>query len=156
MSSGGPIVGGERPKLRVFYDGGCGVCEACAGWALRRDTHRRLDFVGQLDGATIPPDRERAAFEALCETTVVAWERDSGRTYTRHRAVARVLDALPLGTLLSWPLKLPLIGALFGLAYDAFSPRRHRVSELLGMAVCTPPQRAAPTAGSERPPETAG
>ena len=130
--------------LRVFYDGDCGVCGACAAWAIRHDHANVLRFIGQPAGEEIPPGFEREAFEALCLTTVVAWEPASGRTYVRHQGIARVLDALPHGWLLSWPLKLPVISSVFGVLYDAFASRRHRVSALLGMGVCSLPEHGSP------------
>ena len=68
-------------------------------------------------------------------------------------AVARVLDALPAGVLVSWPLKLPLLSWAFGLLYDAFAVRRHRVSAILGMNVCSvPPRSAQPPSGDPTTP----
>lgn len=122
--------------LTVFYDGDCGVCTWCVRWASARDRYDRLCFRGQTAGGPIPEDLGAADFEALAERTVVAWAPRSGRVWTRHLAVSRVLAALPGGVLLAWPARLPVLGWLFGLAYDAFAARRHRISAALGMGVC--------------------
>jgi len=56
--------------------------------------------------------------------------------HTRSRAVAEVVQALPLGWLVAWAMKLPGIVDLLGVLYDFVAERRQRISVALGKEAC--------------------
>ena len=60
----------------------------------------------------------------------------SGRIWTQHRAVARILRALPGGVLVSWVVLIPGISHLAGWGYVRFGANRHRVSAWAGYGEC--------------------
>ena len=119
----------------VLYDSDCGVCLWIARLLVRLDrldhlTLRGNDEVGS-EGATFPKEVTRE----LADATVIVIDGE-GHVFTRGRAVAEAIAALPLGRPVSWLMRAPGIAQLLDLAYDRFAPRRQRVSELMGLASC--------------------
>ena len=62
-------------------------------------------------------DRPKS-FDRLFDTTIVVWDTESGKYWTRHEGFARILSVLPLGNLFSWVLQIPLLEKIFGYIYD--------------------------------------
>jgi len=133
----------------VFYDTDCGVCFLMARILARLDTYRRLKFLPNRD-ASVPADVDR---ELLDRTMLVMDPERPSRRWTRADACAEIFRALPLGGLWSWPMRLPGLSWIAGVAYDAFARNRTRISTWLGLAACgvsgapqvvTPPQAVTP------------
>jgi predicted DCC family thiol-disulfide oxidoreductase YuxK len=134
----------------VFYDVDCGVCWAVVRVLARMDAHRRLTFVPNSDTAALPAGVD----PALLDATILVIDPAGDRRWTRSDAFAEIFAALPLGRLWSWPMRLPGIRALGGLAYDAFARNRTRISTWFGLAACgvpAAPRAEAPAAPVETP-----
>jgi len=125
----------------VFYDADCGVCYALVRVLARLDVHRRLRWVSNGDTAAWPAGIDPALFE---RTVVVAAVEGAAapRLWARSDACAEILMALPLGRLWAWPLLLPGVRGLAGLAYDWIARRRTRISVWFGLAACGLPGAA--------------
>jgi predicted DCC family thiol-disulfide oxidoreductase YuxK len=130
----------REKRLTVYFDAGCGVCFQIARVLARLDRLARLTFVSSAD-AQKPP---KGATRELLEKTIVVVDEVSGAVHTRADGMARILAALPLGGLWSWPLRVPGLRQLANVCYDAFARRRERVSILLGLAACGVPGAPAP------------
>jgi predicted DCC family thiol-disulfide oxidoreductase YuxK len=139
----------------VIYDVDCGVCLWIARLLARLDLRGDLTFQGNddlegLSARSATGTIERRALPAevtadLVGGTVVVVD-PKGRVYTRARAVAEAVQALPLGWLVAWAMKLPGIVHLLGLAYDAVATRRQRISVAMGKAACGIDDRPPPEA----------
>ena len=172
--------------LTVIYDADCGICLWLTRLLKRLDLRSRVTFQGN-DLLTVPPGqkppyrsppdaepprvlyRRSAPGEAvesvplpaevtdeLVTGTVVAVDA-AGRVHTEGRAVIAVVRAMPLGALLSLPLRIPGTGWLWDALYRKVPPRRHAISEALGMGVCGVPVAApgVPFADATKPGEIA-
>ena len=127
------IEGKPRAKRArtVIYDVDCGVCLWLARVLKRLDLRHHLTFRGNDDLEGLPAD---VTPDLVAQTLVVITA--AGAVETRARAVAAILDALPLGWTLGWMVRLPGIVQLKNLAYDAFAARRQRVSVAMGKGAC--------------------
>jgi len=149
----GRLVPTRGRTRTVFYDGSCGVCYALVRVLARLDVHRRLRWVSNHDPAVWPAGVDPTLFDQTL--VVVAAAEGAGVSsgarghWTRSDACAEVLMALPLGRLWAWPLRLPGVRGLAGLAYDWFARRRTRISVWFGLSACGLPgarRRSAPPA----------
>jgi len=158
--------------LTVIYDADCGICLWLTRLLKRLDLRSHLTFQGN-DALTIPPGQRppyrsppdgeaprllyrRTAATSPVETaplpaeitddlvtgTVVAVD-GKGRVFTEGRAVAAIVRSLPLGFLLSLPLRIPGTTGLWDALYRKIPPRRFAISEALGLGACGVPPRAA-------------
>ena len=69
-----------------------------------------------------------------------------GRVFTRARAVAEIVQALPLGWAIAWAMRLPGVVQLLGVIYDFIAARRIRISVAMGKAACGIPALVEPGA----------
>ena len=134
----GLLLGGLGQPLRwlsgrpvvVWYDSDCGVCHQTARVGARLDAFGRLEWRGN-DAGEPPPGFTRERFVVERARTIVV--SDGERSWTGHRAIARILAAVPGLRPLSWIVRLtPFAGA----GYEAFSRNRHRISAWLGLGEC--------------------
>jgi predicted DCC family thiol-disulfide oxidoreductase YuxK len=128
----------RRRAIEVYYDVDCGVCFAVARVIARLDVLDRITLLPN-DGE-LPPGISRD----LVERTIVVLERESGRTTTRHYAMADILRALPLGSLPAALMVAPGLSALAGRFYDWFAKHRARISTFLGLPACGVPWATPP------------
>lgn len=124
--------------ITLAYDSDCGVCHACARLLARLDVLGQVTLVARDPDSALPPGYDRARFDAEREDTIIAWTDD--RVWTRHRALARAVAALPLGRLVAWVAVLPGVSWLLERGYRAFAARRYAVGAALGFGVCGVPQ----------------
>ena len=137
----GRLATRKRRTLTVFYDVDCGVCFLIARVLARLDVYRRLRLVSNQDAAALSTHAADVERELLDRTILVVESTPgtAGRRWTRGEACYQILAALPLGRLWAWPLRLPGLGALANVCYDAFSRNRTRISTWLGLAACGVP-----------------
>ena len=145
-------------RLRtIIYDADCGVCLWLSRVAKHADLRHNLTFQGNDDIAELlisgkPGVVERVPApkgltpEVVLGTVVVADRH--GNTFTRSRAVAEVIGALPLGWAVAWIFRVPGLSSLFDLGYDAIAKRRQGISVLMGKEACgiTPPHETSESA----------
>jgi predicted DCC family thiol-disulfide oxidoreductase YuxK len=138
-----------HPKPRrartVIYDVDCGFCLWIARLLKRLDLRHHLTFQGNDDldglnardgsGALVRAELPKEVTESLVQDTVVVVD-PSGKVSTRGRAVAEVVQALPLGGLVAWAMKLPGVVHLLGVLYDFVAARRLRISVAMGKDAC--------------------
>jgi predicted DCC family thiol-disulfide oxidoreductase YuxK len=138
-------------RLSVIYDADCGVCLWLARLLKRFDLRGHVTFQGNddLEGLNTRDAKgelrrislpKEITSEMVLETVVVV--DAAGNVFTRGRAVAAVIAALPLGLPVSWLLRVPGIAQLLDLFYDLVATRRQRISVLMGKEACGLPQPA--------------
>ncbi len=124
------------PAIIVAYDSDCGICHWCARLGARLDRLGLITWLGRDPEGPLPPGYDRARFDAEREDTIMAWAPGGERVWHRHRAVGRIVAALPLGRLLAWVFAVPGLSWLLDRAYRAFSTRRHHFGAWCGLGVC--------------------
>ena len=160
--------------LTVIYDADCGICLWLTRLLKRLDLRGHLTFQGNdalaVPPGQKPPYRttaegeepQRALYrrakpggpvetaplpaeitDELVTGTVVAVD-EKGRVFTEGQAVAAIVRSLPLGALLSLPLRIPGTKGLWNALYRLVPPRRFAISEALGMGACGVPAGGAP------------
>ncbi len=172
--------------LTVIYDADCGICLWITRLLKRLDLRSHLTFQGN-DLLAVPPGQKppyrslpdtdaprllyrRASPGKPIETvplpadvtddlvtgTVVAVD-EKGQVLTEGRAVAGILRSLPLGALISLPLRIPGTAGFWSWLYRKVPPRRFAISEALGMGACGVPVAAPEGLGEDttRPGEIA-
>jgi predicted DCC family thiol-disulfide oxidoreductase YuxK len=138
-----------RRAATVIYDVDCGVCLWLSRLLVRLDLRGNLTFQGNDDlaglsvregGVVVRRDLPHEVTAELVSSSIVVVDA-KGCVQTRARAVAAVIEALPLGWLVAWFLRLPGIVQLLGVKYDFIATRRQRISVAMGLAACgvTPP-----------------
>jgi predicted DCC family thiol-disulfide oxidoreductase YuxK len=136
----------------VYYDASCGVCFQVVRVLARLDVHRRLTWTSNQDRAALPAD----VTDELLERTILVVDTERNRRWTRSDAFAEIFAALPLGRLWAWPLRVPGVSALAGVAYDAFARNRTRISMTFGLAACGIPGAPPPPRAPESTPTPLG
>jgi predicted DCC family thiol-disulfide oxidoreductase YuxK len=134
----------------VFYDVDCGICWAVVRVLARMDVHRRLTFIPNSDAALLPAGVD----PTLLERTILVVDPARKSRWTRAGAFAEIFDALPLGRLWAWPMRLPGVSALAGRAYDLVARNRTSISIWFGLAACgvgASPGPVTAVAASEMP-----
>ena len=113
-----------------------------------RFLYRRLKAGASVEAVRLPS----AITDDLVTGTVVAVD-ETGKVLTEGRAIAAITRSLPLGGLLSLPLRIPGITSLLDILYRLIPPRRFAISEALGMGACglTRPAEQAPSGESAAP-----
>lgn len=124
-----PGAPGANPPYRTAA--GEGAEEAA------RILYRRATPSGAVEAAPLPA----AVTDELVTGTVVAVD-DKGHVATEGEAIAAIVRSLPLGALLSLPLRIPGTRGLWNALYRLVPPRRYAISEALGMGACGVPRAA--------------
>jgi predicted DCC family thiol-disulfide oxidoreductase YuxK len=132
-------------KRVVYFDADCGICFWIARLLARLDLLRRLELRSNQDG--LP---EGIAVGRELDTLIVQ-NLDTGRVFERSRAVAETIQALPMGFLIAWVLRVPGLHLVFGLLYDLVAKNRARISAWVGLNACGMP---SPHGSAERHEET--
>lgn len=114
---------------------------ASAEEAPARVLYRRPKPGAPVETAPLPA----AITDDLVTGTVVAVD-EAGRVAVEGDAVTAIVRSLPLGAVLSLPLRLPGVRQLWNSLYRLVPPRRYAISEALGMGAC-----GVPKAGSGAP-----
>jgi predicted DCC family thiol-disulfide oxidoreductase YuxK len=148
----GRLVPTRGRRRVVYYDAGCGVCFQIVRVLARFDVHGRLTWISNQDLAALPADVP----PDLLERTMLVVDPERNRRWTRSDAFAQIFAALPLGRLWAWPLLVPGLRALAGVAYDAFARNRTAISMALGLAACGVPGAAPPVRAPEPTPTPLG
>lgn len=133
-----------RRARTMMYDADCGVCLWLSRLLKRLDLRGNLTFQGNddLDGLSRRKDGAlgrdplpaEITFE-LVQDTVLAID-PAGRVHKRARAVAQIVQALPLGWSIAWIIKLPGVVHLLDRVYDFIAARRQRISVAMGKEAC--------------------
>jgi predicted DCC family thiol-disulfide oxidoreductase YuxK len=144
----GRLVPTRGRRRTVYYDASCGVCFQVVRVLARLDVHRRLTWVSNQDVAALP----KGVPAELLERTILVVDPDRDRRWTRSDAFAQMFAALPLGRLWAWPLLVPGLRQIAGVAYDAFARNRTSISTFFGLAACGLPRKGK---GPRRAPEPA-
>ncbi|MCA9544305.1 MAG: DUF393 domain-containing protein [Myxococcales bacterium] len=125
-----------RRPVQVWYDSDCGVCHLLARVGARMDRLGTVTWYGRDPDAPLPPGWTAEQLAEQREVTLIAAQPETGAVFTRHHALAAIVDALPAGRLVGWLLRLPGVGHLAGWGYDRFAAQRHKVSAWIGLGVC--------------------
>jgi predicted DCC family thiol-disulfide oxidoreductase YuxK len=118
-------------KYTVFYDRDCGFCHLTARILKRMDVFSRLQWADRLIEGDKPENVDK-----LLERTIVVWDPRTGEIWTRHIGFSKILSAIPMGFLISWIFKIPILEKLFGYIYDFISNNRTSISKMTGQPAC--------------------
>ena len=118
-------------KYTVFYDRDCGFCHLTARILKRMDVFSRLQWADRLIEGDKPENVDK-----LLERTIVVWDSKTGEIWTRHIGFSKILSAIPMGFLISWIFKIPILEKLFGYIYDFISNNRTSISKMTGQPAC--------------------
>ncbi|MBV71424.1 MAG: hypothetical protein CMH52_08735 [Myxococcales bacterium] len=130
--------------VRVWYDDHCGVCFRLARLGARLDRLGLIEWHGSQTSARRPSSMSPERFNSIRHDALIIEPTDGDSHEIGHRAIGRIISALPLGRLLSWPLFVPGLSGLMAIAYTGFASRRHRVSAALGYGECGLPVNLSP------------
>lgn len=156
-----------RRARTVVYDADCGICLLISRTLKRMDLRGHLTFQGNDDLESllvarpgriiVKAELPKELTPELVLTTVVAVDQE-GRVFTRSRALAETLQALPLGWAVAWVFRMPGISSLADALYNKVVVHRHEISAMLGLGACgiTPPsvRKAEEDASFEVAPST--
>jgi predicted DCC family thiol-disulfide oxidoreductase YuxK len=133
--------GREARRRRVVYDADCGLCLQTCRLLKRLDPFARLEFVANDDRERLPASLDAATLESS-----VAAIDARGRVFFAERAVFEIARALPLGILLVWWLRVPLLRRLGRALYFLIARNRIRLGAWFGWGACgtAPATPAAP------------
>jgi len=149
----------------VIYDADCGICLLISRTLKRLDVRHHITFQGNDSteallvrrGRDVPITNEPFPTDVPLETllTTVVVIDQKGRIYTRGRAIAETLRALPFGHILATPFLIPGVSHLVDRIYDRIAARRIDISVSLGLGACglTPPPSPEMMLAAEAPPE---
>lgn len=101
--------------------------------------YRRSKPGAPVEGVPLPAE----ITDELAAGTVIAVD-EKGHVFTEGRAVAAIVRSLPLGEVLSLPLRIPGTAGLWNALYRLVPPRRFAISESLGLAACGVPMAPEP------------
>ena len=118
-------------EYTVFYDRDCGFCHLTARVLKRMDLFSRLKWADRLIEGDKPKNIDK-----LLESTIVVWDSKTGEIWTRHIGFSKILSAIPMGFLISWVFKIPILEKLFGYIYDLVSNNRTYISRSIGLPAC--------------------
>ena len=118
-------------KLVVFYDRDCGFCHLSARILKRMDVYSRFLWSDRLE-----KDSKPEGLESLLERTIVVWDKDTGKVWTRHEGFSKLISALPFGFLVGWILRVPILEKIFGFIYDLVAKNRTSISKAMGLPAC--------------------
>ncbi len=109
------------PKIRMYYDGQCGVCRGGVRRLLR------LDWLGALEAIDFNSlSAERRPVDDTTFARGMPLHTRRGRLLVGFPAVRHALIHTPVGWLVGWLLYVPGLSQLGHWGYDAFARRRRR------------------------------
>ena len=121
----------DNIKYHVFYDQNCGFCHFIIQILKKMDKYSCLGWDDCLREGFKPKN-----LDLHLETTIVVWNANTNKIWTRHRGFERIISVLPFGFLYSWILLIPGLEKLFGYIYDWISKNRFSISKILGFSAC--------------------
>lgn len=123
---------GNRTPRVVLYDSDCGVCLLSARVIARLDRLELLRFESNQNVELLP----EGVTQEVVQDTIVVLDPETKQVWTRGDALVAIVRMLPLGSLLSLPLRIPGLRQLINAAYDRFARNRLNVSTWLGLGAC--------------------
>ena len=118
-------------SLIAFYDSDCGFCHQSARIIRRMDLFSSITWAGK-DWRDEKPEE----LDSLRDSTIVIWDKQNNKVYTRHKAFSKIISSLPFGFLFAWIFLVPGLSHLAGYIYDLISRKRTSISKLLGYSAC--------------------
>lgn len=121
----------RRPARVAWFDAGCGICFQSARLFARLDRSSRVELRPNY-ASELPEDLD----PALADATILVRDPESERVFTRSRAIAELVRALPFGMLPWLVLRIPGLSLLWDRLYDAVARNRAQLSTAFGYAAC--------------------
>jgi predicted DCC family thiol-disulfide oxidoreductase YuxK len=121
----------DLPKLTLFYDGLCPLCEAEIVFLSRRNQKQLLAFV-DINSVQFEPER----VGLTCQQALLSMygQYDSGELIQGVPVFAAAYRLADLKTL-AWLFSRPLLQPVFGIGYRFFAKYRHQISGLIGPTI---------------------
>ena len=95
------------------------------------DVYSRLTWSDRLE-----KEKKPDGLKLLLEKTIVVWDDETGKIWTRHEGFSKLISALPLGFLVAWILRIPILEKGFGVLYDVIAKNRTSISKAMGLPAC--------------------
>lgn len=124
-ADGTPLIMNTEDKLKLFYDGSCGMCNETMHRLNQRDRHNNIHGI---DIAHPNFDKAKWGFDEGDDLQGSMHAiLPSGEVVTGMEALRQASYATGRGWMLSWT-KLPGVSCLSDRAYMWFAKRRHRLT----------------------------
>jgi len=115
----------------VFYDSDCGFCHFTVRVLKRLDVFNRFTWADSSY-----EDKAPQGFVSILENSIIVYDQNEDRYWTRHIAFSKIIASLPFGFLFGWILRIPGLEKIFGWCYDLISKNRTKISVLTGFSAC--------------------
>ncbi len=118
----------DLPKLTLFYDGACPLCEAEIRFLSKRNDQNLLRFV-DIHSAAFQPE----SLGVSCEQALAAMygQLEDGPLLQGAPVFAQAYRRARL-PMLAWFLSIPSLQPVFKLGYGLFAKNRYRLSKAFG------------------------
>ena len=120
-----------KNSLTIFYDADCGFCHYTSRIIKRLDVLNVFTWAGAHSTIKKP-----SVYESLKDKTIMVYEPDTEKCYTKEKAFGKILLNLPFGFLIGWIFFIPGLSYLFEKIYDFIANNRTQTSILLGLPAC--------------------
>jgi len=125
----------RQKEYVVFYDRDCGFCHFTARVLRRLDVFNKFTWADSSYKGKAPQ-----GFLSMLENSIIVYDQNEDRYWTRHIAFSKIISSLPFGFLFGWILKIPGLEKIFGSFYDLISQNRTKISLLTGLPACGVPK----------------
>jgi predicted DCC family thiol-disulfide oxidoreductase YuxK len=125
----------RQKEYVVFYDRDCGFCHFTARVLRRLDVFNKFTWADSSYKGKSPQ-----GFVSTLENSIIVYDQNEDRYWTRHIAFSKIISSLPFGLLFGWILRIPGLEKIFGWFYDLISKNRTKISLLTGLPACGLPQ----------------
>ena len=125
----------RQKEYVVFYDRDCGFCHFTARVLRRLDVFNKFTWADSSYKGKSPQ-----GFVSMLENSIIVYDQNEDRYWTRHIAFSKIISSLPFGFLFGWILRVPGLEKVFGWFYDLISKNRTKISLLTGLPACGLPQ----------------
>ena len=115
----------------LFYDSDCGFCHYTVRIIKRLDIYNRITFANQMYDGETPSD-----YDKLSLSTAILYEKESKKSWIKHRAFGKVLNLIPFGFIIGWIFFIPVISNIFEKVYDFVAKNRTHISNMFGQPAC--------------------
>jgi len=115
----------------LFYDSDCGFCHYTVRIIKRLDIYNRITFADETYEGEKPPDYDKLNLE-----TAILYEKESKKSWIKHRAFGKVLNLIPFGFVVGWIFFIPVISNIFEKVYDFVAKNRTYISNMFGQPAC--------------------
>ena len=105
-----------------MYDNECGLCYRITRFFKLFDFFDKIQWVSKDWKGDFPLEgREKVS------KSVVVYNPSTKNIYIKSHAVAKIINCVPFGFLISWILRLPVLSYCFDKLYDIIAKNRNQI-----------------------------